>query len=490
MKAIQRVSRWMAAGLVLMQFLSYSCIHPLQAASLEFGPLVHEFELTLEPANSMEALGPLYYKDRGESMLRYGFPPVYSQQIDNQIESMEWDFLYPLATYDKYGDEFRFQFLQLFAFSGGRTQADDLNQRTTLFPFYFRQRSENPEEKYTAFFPFYGTIKNRLLRDEVNVVMWPLYIKSRKRDIVTRNYLYPIFHLRDGERLRGWKVWPIVGREEKESFRQVNRFNEAEVVPGHRKFNMMWPLFYHNDLGLGTENPEAQRVFLPFYSIFRSPLKRSYTFLWPFGPIVNRNEEKGFREFAFPWPFVQFARGEGKTENRVWPIYHHLQRPDVERKSVLWPIYRFRKIEASPVVRTRHRILFFLFSNIKEFDSEAETARRRWDLWPFFSRTIEHDGRSRLNLLSLLKPILPNNKGIARNYTPLWSIWRSARNPNEGTSSQSLLWNLYRRETSKDSKKCSLLFGLFRYEAKSERKRWRFLFIPFGGSSRPSSQID
>jgi hypothetical protein len=59
-------------------------------------------------------------------------------------------------------------------------------------------------------------------------------------------------------------------------------------------------------------------------------------------------------------------------------------------------------------------------------------------------------------------------------------VWRQENNPKAGRTSQSLLWNLYRRDTAPDSRKCSLLFGLFQYQSGSEGNRMRLLYIPFG----------
>ena len=37
-------------------------------------------------------------------------------------------------------------------------------------------------------------------------ILFPLYVQSRKRDLVTDNYLFPIFHSRHGDKLKGWQA--------------------------------------------------------------------------------------------------------------------------------------------------------------------------------------------------------------------------------------------------------------------------------------------
>jgi hypothetical protein len=110
----------------------------------------------------------------------------------------------------------------------------------------------------------------------------------------------------------------------------------------------------------------------------------------------------------------------------------------------------------------------------------------RVDLWPIFTARRDLNGTSRLQVLSLLEPFLANNKSIERNYSPLWSLWRSEKNPQTGVASQSLLWNLYRHDTAGEVKKYSLFFGLFRYQSGIEGERWRVLYIPFGNKNKPA----
>src|SRR5207247_5292459 len=124
--------------------------------------------------------------------------------------------------------------------------------RITIFPLYFQQRSSNPALNYTAVIPFYGHLKNRLLRDEIRFILLPLYAQTRKRDVVTENYVFPIFHLRHGEKLEGWQFWPLAGYEHKDVTVKTNAFDETEVVGGYDKLFVLWPFFFNNKLGLGT----------------------------------------------------------------------------------------------------------------------------------------------------------------------------------------------------------------------------------------------
>jgi hypothetical protein len=131
----------------------------------------------------------------------------------------------------------------------------------------------------------------------------------------------------------------------------------------------------------------------------------------------------------------------------------------------------------------RVRICFFLYADLTEKNTETGAARQRTYCWPLFTRHRDFDGNSRLQVLALLEPFFSGSKSIERDYSPLWSVWRSEENPRAGAASQSLLWNLYRHEATSAAKKCSLLFGLFQYQSSPEGNRMRLFYIPLGRAS-------
>ena len=245
-------------------------------------------------------------------------------------------------------------------------------------------------------------------------------------------------------------------------------------------FFALWPIFSNQKTGIGTELPQKQQALLPLYSLLRSPLRDSSTYLWPFFTYIDEREKK-YREWEAPWPFIVVARGEGKTTTRFWPLFSRAHNETLESDFYLWPIYKYNRQHAAPSDRERTRILFFLFSHITEKNEETGDAMHRTDFWPLFTARRDLNGNQRLQILSLLEPILPNNKSIERDWSPLWSLWRSEKNAQTGATSQSLLWNLYRRDATPESKKCSLLFGLFQYQSNAEGKHWRlFMFQNIG----------
>jgi hypothetical protein len=474
---------------LMLIYLGICCSVPRRAFSedaFSAGPLYDRFSLTLSPGNRTEILGPCFYSQQKESQHLWAIPPLTLSHLeDSATDYEEFDFAYPVVTYVRFGEEYRWQFFQLFNLAGGRDLDKNSTHRFSLFPIYFQQRSTDPGQNYTAVFPIYGELKHRFFRDEIDFTLFPLYSKTRKKDVVTYNMPYPFFHLRHGDGLQGWQLLPLAGHEHKEVTSRTNGFGETQVVGGHDDSFIMWPFFTRATNGIGTDNVVAQQGLLPFYSLYRSKLRDSTSFGWPLGVTHTVDREKKYEEWDAPWPLVEFAHGEGKTEKRVWPFYSRAKNQFLEAGWYLWPVYKYNRVTSAPLDRERTRILFFLYSRVNERNSDTGRAFQRTDFMPLFTHRRDFNGNERLQILSILEPIFPTNETIERDYGPLYSLWRSEKNPRTGEASQSLLWNLYRREVTPHSKKISLLLGLFQYQTGIEGARWRVCYIPIGHGRKP-----
>ncbi|MDE3066301.1 MAG: hypothetical protein KGJ60_01990 [Verrucomicrobiota bacterium] len=446
------------------------------------GPIFDQFQLTLDSGQRTEAAGPLFYDEQKGPERTWALPPFFSRDTNPDVESVADDFLYPLATWRRFGDEHRWQFIQLFSTSGGRQPDGSFRRRFTLFPIYFQQRSTDTNDDYTALAPFYGQIKDRLFRDDIFFVLFPLYGQTRKRDVVNYNVLYPFFNWRHGDGMRGWQVWPLFGHEHKAVTTSTNGFGETQIVGGHDRFFALWPVHFWQNNGIGSDNPEKFRADLPLYSYSRSPKRDATSVFWPFFNWMDDREKK-YREWELPWPIVVVARGEGKTTTRVFPLFSRAHNDVLESDFYLWPLYKFNRIHAAPLDRKRTRILFYLYQNVTEQNTVTGEGKRRVDFWPLWDYRRDFNGNRRLQILAPLEPILPRNDGIERNWSPLWSLWREEKNPRTGAASRSLLWNLYRRDTSPAFTRCSLLFGLFEYQSNASGRRVRLFYIPMAKTS-------
>lgn len=452
------------------------------------GFLFDRFDLTLDEGNRTEILGPLFYSQMKDNELQWAIPPLTLAHVENRsLDYEEYDFVYPFLTYDRYGSEYRWQFFQLFSLAGGKNQDDTNTTRFTIYPVYFQQRSQITNDNYTAFLPFYGTLKHRLFRDQIDFVMLPLYVKSRKKDVVTWNMPYPFFHIREGDHLQGWQLLPFCGHEHKDAFSVTNSEGEEKLIPGHDSRFIAWPFYTQSTNGIGTPAINTDSTLIPFYDIYRSQQMDRTCYLWPFGVTHIVNHEKKYVEWDTPWPLIEFARGEGKTENRIWPLFSRTHGQHLYSSWYAWPLYKYRSYETEAIIRERTRVALFLFSSVNVTNIESGKFSHRRDFFPFYTFKREMNGNERLQVMAIFEPFFPNNRSLERDYSPLYTFWRWERNAKSGSASQSLLWNFYRRETAPGFKNISLFFGVFQYQSGTNGAGWRFCHWSDGKSgSKPA----
>jgi hypothetical protein len=451
-----------------------------------FGPLFSDVSLTLDPGLGTEAAGPLWAEGESDGVWTWRLAPLVSREQDPVADRDEWDVLFPLSTYDRFGTEWQVQVLQMLRWSGGATVDGDVKRRQTLFPLYFRQRSQSGTNDYLAVIPFYGSVRNRLFRDEVKFVLPPLWVESRKRGAVTKNILFPVFHVRSGGGVQGWQAWPLVGSETKEPTVRTNSLDEAEVVPGHALKFAAWPFLLSERSGIGGANPTTNLFAFPWYMRTRSP---GMDHTWWMGFSHRTNRAAGYEEWAYPWPFLGHARGPGRHANRVFPFWGKATNATQQSDFVLWPLYTHRRLQSGTLDRERFRVLFMGFSSTREEDTTTGRALRRRMLWPFFTWREQPDGRSRLQVLAPVEPAMPGNRSIERLYSPLWSVWRSEADPARRRATRSLLWNVWRWERAGDETRAAAVFGLVQTRRDAGGRSWRVLGWPMGRGGVKSPAI-
>jgi hypothetical protein len=264
-----------------------------------------------------------------------------------------------------------------------------------------------------------------------------------------------------------------VGREHQGVIHGTNYLGLDHLTPGHDKFFAAWPFFFHEHTGLGTTNPVHELLVFPFYHRLTSPNRDSTGYLYPLFSVTEDREKK-YREWDAPWPLVGFARGEGKYMNRVWPFYSHATNAALTSDFLLWPIYKYNAAHSPTLDRERTRLLLFLYSDVVEKNPTTGATQTRTDLWPLFTHRRGADGRERLQVLAPFEPIVPGVESVARNWAPLWSLYRAERNAKTGHASQSLLWNLWREDATATNAHASFFFGVAHRDRDERGVQWHW----------------
>ena len=426
--------------------------------------------------------GPLTYHQSSDAGTRWGWPGVFSYQSFKPIDSVEWDFLYPVLRYDRFGDESRLNFMSFFTIDRGDHATGGPRTRSAFFPFYFSDRGAEPSLNRKALWPVYGHMRRHFLRDEISFFLWPLYVRTEKKDVTTYNFLTPLIHWRKGHQLEGWQFLPFGSWERRKSHVMPNADGSQTFVPGYLKKSVAWPFFQTQQSELQNGDTMTRTALIPFYSLEKAPDRFSLTLPWPVGVTRKVDHQKDYREWGIPWPIITWARGDDKRAIRIWPLFGSQNSPNQQKGFVAWPLLRFQNKRNTASVKNSQQILFHLYKHVEETQrSNNEVLRERWSLWPFFIKERKNETTS-IQWLAPLEAILWDKETLQRHYSPFWAIWRSQKDEVSGRHVRSFLWNVWRSDRSPKGNESSLLFGLFKHKESSSKSHWYVFGRPIGPS--------
>lgn len=401
---------------------------------------------------SLHLFGPLVkYENKGDET-ELALRPLFYRAADHEGSSQS-EVLYPLAvTRSQSGSDY-LDMLHLLNSDFGEREQGSSNQ-FYLFPFLFY--GEDPEfGRYAAFFPVGGTLHGWFGRDSITFALFPIYSHTEKGTTQNDNVLWPFFSRTTGERESGFAFWPIYGQSRKEGV--------------YSKRFFLWPFCFNEVKGLDSGDPVSRSAILPFWFAQESKNYSQRTVLWPFFSWTQ-DRAREYEQWDFPWPLVRVTNGTTRHGTRVLPLYADETVEARRKRWFLWPVYQIEDINTELLVRQRHRVLFFLYSDLAERKLDTGAEKRRIDFWPLFGYHREN-GVSQVNILALIESIFPENKAIERSWSPLWRIYQQ-RWDTQGNLVISILWNLYWHE--QQGERLALeLFPLFDYRQDERETRLR-----------------
>ncbi|MDA2919416.1 hypothetical protein MYX76_07995, partial [Desulfobacterota bacterium AH_259_B03_O07] len=92
-------------------FSSVICAACHSGKDYSLGPLITIEKDPKTNSKEVDALGPFIISKKNDVRSEYGFRPFFYVVNDKERDSSQFDFIYPIATYDRRGDDWRFQFL-------------------------------------------------------------------------------------------------------------------------------------------------------------------------------------------------------------------------------------------------------------------------------------------------------------------------------------------------------------------------------------------
>jgi hypothetical protein len=443
---------------------------------------------------SWQTAGPLIFKKpSNDGGTITGFRPLFAQWRTATGELQETNILYPVFTFRTDGDTYRWSILQLINRSGDRSgraakRLPALKYETfDLWPFWFSRDTGSPDESYHALFPIFGTIKNRFGKDRLFWAPFPLYVRTEKKGAITTSFPWPILKVTRGTE-HGFTIWPLYGTVKKDGSFDRNFY--------------LWPLGWSNTIQPNDDAPAgtpAQREvgFLPFYTRETKPGLINENYVWPFFGYTDRTLPKRYHETRYFWPFLVRGRGDDQSVSRVAPFYTHSVRKGVDKKWVMWPVFRKKEWSDAGIDQTQQQVLYFLYWSLRQRSATNPHAApaQKSHLWPVYSSWDNGAGRRQFQFPSPLEIFFPDNERIRISWSPLFSLYRYDQKA-PGSARTEMLWGLisWRREPERrefhlgplvsvddraGEKRFALGNGLVAWQRSTPASSWHMLWFDF-----------
>jgi hypothetical protein len=400
---------------------------PARALDIKIWPLL-DYHSDAAGTRTLHLLGPLFSYESGAQQSELTVRPLFTLTRGPRPGQSRFALLYPLWVSRWDADETDHRVLGLISY---RTQTvrrpDEWDRRFTVFPGVFYRHSPT-RGTWLSVLPFYADMPDVFGYERIQMVAFPLYLRLQEPLRVRTWAPFPFVGWSGGTLGRGYRLWPVYGWDQ-----------NGEV---DRMRYVLWPFYITQDRHFTRPESEHRLLVFPFYARLDSPAKENRSYAGPFFThTIDR--EAHTDTWGFPWPFWVSQRDlttGRRTALRLAPFYEDTHLGGVHKQFVMWPVYRWETQEAEAYRYRRSDVLFVVYRNIAEVQSDPDHRRHLRTLFPLY-RADEQDGENELSTLAVLDALFPRNETIRRLYAPLWQLYTRQA---DGTRAArwSLLWDL------------------------------------------------
>ncbi|MCX5917312.1 MAG: hypothetical protein NTX30_11630 [Deltaproteobacteria bacterium] len=436
-----------------------------------FAPLFIYSEDEEREGKAADVLGPFFTYRKDTRDFHLAFRPFFYWQGEEEKYSRT-EYLYPLGKYERTEREVKSYLMPFYSTSKDLTQGEK-KERGFLLAFWGETEKGEP---YGGFFPFYGNLKNRFGKDEINFFLWPVYMDSREGESRAQSVFWPFLTFYEGGGREGFKFWPLAAHVKKEN--------------SYEKSYFLWPIFHHEKRYLYTDDPTEINMVLPLYVSMTSSRRVQRSVLWPLFTYTY-DEDDHYTQWDFPWPILQWAEGDDKEILRAFPLYGRKYWEGRERGYFLWPVYWYVREEDDQYKKSTERFLLLSKDETEVWKNRGQE-ERRIRVWPFFYYREDREG----GIYFYWPCLIPlDYEGYERNWTPLFTLYEYRRTPG-GDRESKFLWGVYvhRQNAVRELYELSFLFtlynaedvlyfsflkGLVEYRARGTERALRLVYSPW-----------
>lgn len=382
--------------------------------------------------------GPFYERvETSAGDTRVSWRPFLFTRIDApQDAARVREVFWPVYADRSRAEHFSWRFLLAF---GGDFDTRDPNSPhyAWVFPFWF-QGTSSTGKPYAALFPIGGVLRDFFTYDRIRFLLFPLWMDTDKKDVHGWSVLWPVFARAEGDGIRRWRVFPLVGAAEKDG--------------EWRRHFILWPLWTHARY---LKEPTAgyEWALVPVFGRAERGVESSWYFLPPFFQFTfgHGGKNEGFRRILAPWPFVRIEDTVNRHKRSFWPLFATSWTDQTRNTYVLWPFFQYTSARSGGQVRKDwslapvfHRSVLRPLGRSDGMSEEAARPCPRSTytrLWPLFS-SIDRDGRRvvRVPDFSLQR----RTGALERNLLHMGTLYTRGAESAPRRVEHDLLWGMFR----------------------------------------------
>ncbi|XDD51742.1 hypothetical protein AB3N59_08485 [Leptospira sp. WS92.C1] len=416
----------------------------------------------------------LYQKEfrQGESELI--FRPFYSSYREQKSAYRFQTILYPIY----YSEETQHWkvWTFLFFFTGTTTLHEDTGEDSDILtPLFFWGSGDTAREKYIGFFPFIGSMRNKLAYSELSFFLFPLYSNWKYKDYEATAFAWPFFLFGSSETRDELRIFPLFSKK-------VHRGK-------YERYSFLWPFFQWGTTFQDKREPVHYALFFPFFGIKNSEagnMKSRGFFVLPLlGSFFGYGYDKrtGERDFNALFFFIQYGvnQDEDYAKLILFPFFG-FYRFASKQTTFITPFYFHLQTDTFHIQSDDTFLIPFFFHSKRHY-VQWDRDERYLKLWPLFKYQKDREGNVIWNLLSLF-PI--KSEVVDRIWDPLWSIVEYQKLSN-GEKRVSILMRAYSQRWTQTEFHASIPL-LMELSLTPEKTSWKFLYGLIGYERIESSR--
>ena len=312
--------------------------------------------------------------DQKEEIVRFLGVPLYSRYRHRERAYEETSVFYPLFVYSHTNYWSRWNVLDLFMEDSVYHEDTGLDSDTWALLFSWGS-GDTEKEEYSAFFPFYGHIKDKLGQSEINFI-FP-YIGWRYKDYRAHSILW---------------LWMWGGSPTRDDLRIFPFYSQKIHYGKYEHYSILWPIIQWGHDDLDKRDPRHYFMVFPFFGRKWSDSGELSVTSILFGLAAWGGDEKlqSYSVRLF-WFLYQYDRSEDPYIRRhvIFPFWGKYEFADQDRRfykeMYFYSPFYISIRSRSTVMETDHDYIgLFLYQDQRTFYRRERETERYIKAWPFF----------------------------------------------------------------------------------------------------------